>query len=152
MKIDKNSISLFGFRGKILEVDLTNKLIKETPLDLKSIKDFIGGAGYACRFLIENIDQNTNPLSPENILIIMTGPYCLSGIPGSGRFVICSKSPYTNLLGESNCGGSFGPEMKKAGYDGIFIKGKAESPVYLNITNHDNEILDANSLWGLDIK
>ncbi|MFX0038136.1 MAG: aldehyde ferredoxin oxidoreductase family protein [Promethearchaeota archaeon] len=144
-------VILKGFVGKILKINLSSKKISEELLDEKIVKDFLGGAGYCCKYLYDYIDKNTDPISPDNILMMMTGPFCGSNIPTSGRFVVCAKSPYTGIWGESNCGGYFGPELKKAGYDGIIIKGASENPVYLEITENDTKIKDASFLWGKGI-
>ena len=143
--------TLKGFTGKLLIVNLTNQEISEELLNEEIAKDFLGGAGYCCRYLYDHIDKETNPLSPDNILMFMTGPFCGSTIPTSGRFVVCAKSPYTGIWGESNCGGYFGPELKKAGYDGIIIKGASEKPIYLEVTKNEAKIKDASSLWGIGI-
>ncbi len=143
--------TLKGFTGKLLIVNLTNQEISEELLNEEIAKDFLGGAGYCCRYLYDHIDKETNPLSPDNILMFMTGPFCGSTIPTSGRFVVCAKSPYTGIWGESNCGGYFGPELKKAGYDGIIIKGTSEKPIYLEVTENGTKIKDASFLWGKGI-
>jgi len=143
--------TLQGFIGKLLSVNLSKKEISEELLNEEIAKHFLGGAGYCCRYLYDYIDKNTEALSPENILMFMTGPFCNSPIPTSGKFVVCAKSPYTGIWGESNCGGYFGPELKKAGYDGIVIKGASESPVYLEITENKAKIRDASFLWGKGI-
>ncbi len=80
--------------------------------------------------------------------MIMTGPLNGTFAPNTGRWVVCSKSPYTGIWGESNCGSWFGAELKKAGYDGIVISGASEEPVYLEINNDEVQIKDANFLWG----
>jgi aldehyde:ferredoxin oxidoreductase len=143
--------TLKGFTGKILTVNLINQEISEELLNEEIAKDFLGGAGYCCRYLYDYIEKDTDPLSPDNILMFMTGPFCGSNIPTSGRFVVCAKSPYTGIWGESNCGGYFGPELKKAGYDGIIIKGASENPVYLEINENNAKIIDASFLWGKGI-
>jgi len=143
--------TLKGFTGKLLKVNLSNREISEESLNEEIAKDFLGGAGYCCRYLYDYIEKDTDALSPDNILMFMTGPFCGSTIPTSGRFVVCAKSPYTGIWGESNCGGYFGPELKKAGYDGIIINGASKSPVYLEITENDAKIKDASFLWGKGI-
>ncbi len=140
-----------GFVGKLLKVNLSNKEITEEPLNEEFAKDFLGGTGYACRYLYDLLDKDTDPLSPDNILMFMTGPFTGSNIPSSGKFVICAKSPYTGIWGESNCGAFLGPEIKKAGYDGIIISGSSDTPVYLQVTENNAEIKDASDLWGKDI-
>ena len=140
-----------GFIGKLLKVNLTTNKIDEENLDESIAKDFLGGAGYACKYLYDKIDKDTDPLSPDNILMVMTGLFCGSNVPTSGRFEICAKSPLTGIWGESNCGGYFGPELRKTGYDGIIIKGASDKPVYLEITDNGAVLKDASSLWGKGI-
>ncbi|MFX1463885.1 MAG: aldehyde ferredoxin oxidoreductase family protein [Promethearchaeota archaeon] len=140
-----------GFIGKLLKINLSNKEIIEEPLNEEIAKNFLGGTGYACRYLYDHLDKDTDPLSPDNILMFMTGPFLGSNIPGSGKFAVCAKSPYTGIWGESNCGGFLAPEIKKAGIDGIIITGASDKPVYLRITENDAEIKDASNLWGKDI-
>jgi aldehyde:ferredoxin oxidoreductase len=140
-----------GFVGKLLLINLNNHKITNESLDEEIAKNFLGGAGYCCKYLYDKLDKETDPLSPENILMFMTGPLCGSNAPASGRFVVCAKSPLTGIWGESNCGGFFGPELKKAGYDGIIIKGSSNTPVYIEITEDDVKIKDATTLWGKGI-
>ena len=142
-----------GFAGKLLVINLNknDNNITDESLDKEIVKNFLGGAGYCCKYLYDKMNKSTNPLSPENILMFMTGPFCGSNIPASGRFVVCAKSPLTGIWGESNCGGFFGPELKKVGYDGIIIKGTSNTPVYLEITENNINVKDATSLWGKGI-
>ena len=137
-----------AFKGKLLKVDLTTKQISVEALIDDIAKLFLGGAGYACRYLYNRIEKDTDPLSPENILMIMTGPLMGTFAPNTGRWVVCSKSPYTGIWGESNCGSWFGAEIKKAGYDGIIISGSSNTPVYLEILDEKVNIKDAGFLWG----
>jgi aldehyde:ferredoxin oxidoreductase len=98
--------------------------------------------------LYDKLSLETNPLSPENIVMIMTGPLNGTFAPNTGRWVVCSKSPYTGIWGESNCGSWFGAEVKKSGYDGIIISGASDEPVYLEIKDDKVQLKDANFLWG----
>ena len=140
-----------GFIGRILSVNLSKQEIIEEDLNQEIAGKFLGGSGYACRYLYDKLEKDTDPLSKDNILMFMTGPFCGSNVTGSGRFVVCGKSPLTGIWGESNCGGFFGPELKKTGYDGIIIKGSSVNPVYLKITENGSEIKDATFLWGKGI-
>jgi aldehyde:ferredoxin oxidoreductase len=137
-----------GFIGKLLEVNLNTGELSELELDENIAEKFLGATGYAVRYLYDKIEEDTDPLGPENILMFMTGPLCGSRAPASGRFSVSAKSPLTEIWGEANCGGYFGPELKKTGYDGIIIKGASESPVYLHITDQGAELKDATHLWG----
>ncbi|MFX0028503.1 MAG: aldehyde ferredoxin oxidoreductase N-terminal domain-containing protein, partial [Candidatus Hermodarchaeota archaeon] len=132
----------------MLNINLTTKEISIEHLNENIAKDYLGGAGYACRYLYDRLDKNTDPLSPENIIMIMTGPLMGTFAPNTGRWVVCSKSPYTGIWGESNCGSWFGAEIKKAGYDGLIISGKSEIPIYLEIKDDKVHIKDARFLWG----
>ncbi|MFX1274360.1 MAG: aldehyde ferredoxin oxidoreductase N-terminal domain-containing protein, partial [Promethearchaeota archaeon] len=94
-----------GFIGKLLKVNLSTKEISEEPLDETISKNFLGGAGYCARYLYDRLNKNTDPLSPENILMFMTGPFTGSSVPSGSKFVVCAKSHYTGVWGEANCGG-----------------------------------------------
>lgn len=142
----------YGFTGKLLKIDLSSKSVSEENLNREYSKLFLGGAGYACRYLIDLIDEKTVPLSPQNVVVVMNGPFSGTTAPSTGRFVICTKSPYSGIWGESNCGGFFGPELKKAGWDGLIISRKSDSPTYIKIINDKVEFKDASHLWGKGIK
>jgi len=142
----------FGFTGNLLKVNLNKESIYVEEIDNDFSKKFMGGAGYACRYLIDRLGKDTDALSSNNILMVMTGPLCLTGAPSFSRMVVCSKSPYTGLWGEANAGGFFGPELKRAGYDGLIIIGRADHPVYLKVFDSEISILDATELWGEGIK
>ena len=115
-----------GFLGKILWVDLSNNKIKEEDLDEKICRDFIGGYGLGARILFNRIEASADPLGPDNILGIVTGPLTGTDALGGSRYVVVGKSPLTNSWGEANSGGDFGPHLKFAGYDAIFFTGVAE--------------------------
>ncbi|MBU7013223.1 MAG: aldehyde ferredoxin oxidoreductase family protein [Theionarchaea archaeon] len=137
-----------GFRGKILVVDLSSETIKTELVNEEIARAFLGGAGYAVRYLYDLVDEGTDPLGPENPLFFMTGPLTGTLAPSAGRWVVCAKSPLSQIWGESNCGGFFGAELKFAGFDGILVKGTSEHPVYVWITNDEQDIMDASDLWG----
>ncbi len=139
-----------GYMDKLLAVDLSSGEVKDEPLNMEYIQQFMGGSGLACRYLYDMVDANTDPLGPENPLFFMAGPLTGTRAPSCGRFVVCARSPLTGLWGEANSGGFFGPEMRFAGYDGILIKGKAPEPVYLRIADGKATLRDAKHLWGKD--
>ena len=113
-------------------------------------QDFIGGKGFGAKLLADRLSPGTDPLGPENMLMFMTGPLTGTSAPAM-RGCVVTKSPLTHLFLDSYFGGSFAPEIKYAGYDGIIITGRAEKPVYLWIDDEKVEIRDADHLWGLDI-
>jgi len=134
----------------ILKVDLTTRQneIFEIPKDWE--REYLGGASLAARMLYDDLTKDLDPLSPQAPLLFLNGPLSGTSGPTVGRFVVCGKSPATRLWAESNCGGFWGPELRKTGYDGLWVTGKAEKPVYLWIQDDKVEILSAEKYWGLD--
>ncbi|MBD3229171.1 MAG: aldehyde ferredoxin oxidoreductase [Candidatus Lokiarchaeota archaeon] len=138
----------YGYIGKILRVNLNNKDISEESLSKDLRDDYLGGSGIGSKILYDELPEKTPPLSPENILIFMTGPLTGTNVIMTGRHTVIAKSPLTDILGYSSCGGYFGHELKCAGYDGIIIKGASEDPLFLEINNGQAEIHNATDLWG----
>lgn len=137
-----------SYAGNLLIVNLTTGDIHAEPLNETYAAQYIGGAGLAARYLYDAIDANTDPLGPDNPLIFMTGPLAATAAPSAGRFVVCARSPLTGLYGEANAGNFFGPDLKLAGYDGIILRGKSPTPVYLLIRDGKVELRDAKHLRG----
>jgi len=137
-----------GYCGKILFVDLSDKKIEEVKPSEETYRKFIGGTGLGARFLYEKMKPGKDPLGDENILGFVTGPLTGTSTPGSGRFTVVCKSPLTNAWADSNSGGYWGPELKYAGYDAVFIKGSSKGPVSLRILEGKAELRDASHLWG----
>ncbi len=137
-----------GYMGKLLFVDLSSGTITEEALDEQMCRDFIGGYGIGARILYDRMKPGADPLGPDNILGFMTGP--LTGTPAliGSRYVVVAKSPLTGTWGDANSGGDFGPNLKFAGYDGVFFSGISAKPVYLYIENGKAELRDASGLWG----
>jgi aldehyde:ferredoxin oxidoreductase len=111
-------------------------------------RDFVGGSGLAAALLYPVLEEEVDPLSEYAPLLLATGPLTGTRGPSVGRFTICGKSPATGLWAESNIGGNCGAELRAAGFDGFWITGKSESPVYLWICNGTVEIQSATHLWG----
>jgi len=139
------------YTGKVLKVDLTQKKIKVESLNKKFVRDFWGGWGLAGRYFWEEVSPQVNPLSPENAIVIMTGPLCGTLAPMTSRLCLVSKSPHTGTIMETNVGGAFGPELKFAGFDGIIIMGSSDTLVYLQIENDKVELKEAIALKGKGI-
>ena len=140
---------VFGWSGKILRVDLSESNISN--LETMAYADrFLGGRGVATRIYWEEVSKEIGALDPGNHLILMNGPFSATGVPGSSRFEVVAKSPMLFPEGfcYGNVGGYFGPYLKRAGYDGIVIKGRAERPSYIYINDDQVDILDASWLWG----
>jgi aldehyde:ferredoxin oxidoreductase len=140
-----------GYAGKQLRILLDDKSYKVEKIDSKVLRDYLGGAGYAARVLYDEIPKGINPLSPENKLIFATSPLTSNRIPGGGSIMLCFKSPLTNAWGESRCGGDFGFDLKKAGYDFLIIEGKSKEPVYMVINDDKIEFRSAMQLIGKSV-
>ena len=138
-----------GYQGRFLHLDLTTQ--KAEPLDLPPWlrEDFVGGKGFGAKLLYDLTPAGCDPLGPENVLMFMTGPLTGTKAP-SMRACAVTKSPLTGTFLDSFFGGSFGHEIKFAGYDGLIIQGRAHEPVYIRIENDEVEFRPADKLWGLD--
>jgi aldehyde:ferredoxin oxidoreductase len=141
---------LGGYIGKILRIDLTEERISTQTFSEETLRKYIGGSGLGAKILFDETSEKTDPLGPENLLIFMTGPLVGTKAPNFGRYQVVTKSPLTGAYGEGNSGGTWGTTLKKAGYDGVVVKGKANRPVYIWINNGEVEIRDASHLWGKD--
>ncbi|EDU36883.1 aldehyde ferredoxin oxidoreductase [Clostridium sporogenes] len=139
---------MYGYNGKILRIDLTNRECTLESLDEEKAKKFIGARGLGVKTLLEEIDPKIDPLSIENKLVIVTGPITGAPMPTSGRYMVVTKAPLTGTIAISNSGGKWGTELKNAGYDMIIVQGKSDVPVYVNIEDDKIEIKEANHLWG----
>lgn len=140
--------SFSGYTGRILNIDLSKNSIGEYYISDWDRERFLGGRFLATKILWDELKPGTDPLSHENILIVMTSPLTGTGAPCTSRFSISSKSPLTGAIGHSNSGGRFGIDLKRAGYDGIVVRGRAKSPVYLEIKEDGVRIQPADELWG----
>jgi len=128
-----------------IDLSLATHRIEKSDKDLQ--KEFIGGKGFGFA-LLDKLAPNPDPLGPDNPLIFSNGPFTGTKVQTSARTALITKSPLTNSMLDTHCGGYFGPALKRAGFDYIVITGKAEKPVYLYITDEKLEILDAEDLWG----
>src|SRR4030065_1135635 len=114
-------MNLKGYMGKILDIDLSHPKVHIEDLNEEWANQFIGGSCLGAKFLFEMTDERIHPLSPENPLIFMTGPFTGTSIPLSGRHAVVARSPLTGIFGESDVGGTWGANFKKAGFDGIIV-------------------------------
>jgi aldehyde:ferredoxin oxidoreductase len=134
----------------ILKINLTTRETDIFQIPKEWEHDYLGGASLGARLLFDTLTRDLDPLSPAAPLLMMTGPLTGTTGPAVGRFVVCGKSPLTGLWAESNCGGFWGPELRTAGYDGLWVTGKAERPVYIWINDQVVEFREASDLWGQD--
>jgi aldehyde:ferredoxin oxidoreductase len=136
--------------GKVAFVDLTAASVQVESISESMAREFIGGYGLGVRVLFERQPSQADPLGPDNILGLAAGPLTGTKAPTGGRYMACCKSPLTGGWGDANAGGYFGSELKAAGFDAVFISGKAPAPRLLWITEGRIEIRDADRWWGLD--
>ena len=139
-----------GYHGRFLKVDLTEGTCKDMPLSPEDLKAYIGGATLAAALIYPYVQPGMDPLAPENPLVFATGPMTATPIPMVSRYAVCAISPLTGYWGEATSGGKFPFRLKGTGYDGLFITGKAPSPVWLAISEDGAEIRPADDLWGRD--
>jgi aldehyde:ferredoxin oxidoreductase len=134
-----------GYAGKILDIDLSTGQIDPIPTRVYADR-FIGGRGIAAKIHWDHVPQNISAFDPENRLVFMTGPVC--GVPGfaGSRWQVSGKSPLSNQFAYCNLGGSWGAQLKFAGFDGLVIHGQADNLVYLKIENGAAEIKSADHL------
>ncbi|UCG64753.1 MAG: hypothetical protein JSW12_19405 [Deltaproteobacteria bacterium] len=141
---------IFGYMGKILRVDLSEKRIWKDELDEGTYKKYIGGVSLGAKSLYEEVPPGVEWSSPENRLILMTGPFAGTRISGSGTFCALSKGPMTNMGASTQANGFFGAFLRFSGFDGLIIHGRASSPTYLFIHDGEVEFKDATHLMGND--
>jgi len=140
-----------AWTGTILRVDLTSGKITKEPLNIQLAHDFIGARGLAAKMLFDEVDPAIDALSPANKLFFAPGPLTGTFAPSVGRYDVVCKSPLTGAIAGSNSGGSFGPELKYAGYDMVIFEGKSAKPVYLWIKDDQVELRDASTVWGKEV-
>ena len=134
----------------ILKVDLTSRRFEKIIIPAEWVNEYLGGASLAARILYDYLVPELDPYQPEAPLLFLNGPLSGTAGPAVGRFVVCSRSPATGLWGEANCGGFWGPELRRAGYDGLWITDQSDRPVYLFVQDEKVSIKDAAHLWGQD--
>ena len=141
----------YGY-GKILDVDLTTRRIVTKEIEPHFAERYLGGMGFSCKILYDEVGPEVDPLGPENIVIFANGPLTGTRTPCSGRTEITTKSPLTGHIGTGNTGGLWGARLKRAGFDIIIVRGQSKKPLYVWIDDNVVEIRDAAHLWGKDTK
>ena len=137
-----------AWNRKVLRVNLTNGTCNAEPLNMEWANDYLGSRGLGTKYLFEETDAKVDPLSPDNKMIMATGPLTGTMASTGGRYTVITKGPLTGAIACSNSGGYFGAELKFAGWDMIIFEGKSPKPVYLYLENDKAELRDAGHLWG----
>ncbi|MFZ5595512.1 MAG: aldehyde ferredoxin oxidoreductase family protein [Bacillota bacterium] len=137
-----------GYMGKVLKINLSNREVSEYPWTDRDREMYLGGKIMAAKILSDNLTPQVEPFSPDNLLVVSTGPLTGTGAPMSSRFNISTLSPLTRIIASSNCGGDFGLYLKRAGYDALVVTGKSPDPVWIDINEDRVEFHDAGELWG----
>jgi len=138
----------YGYAGKQLRISLGKKKVKVERVNPDVMRKYLGGTGYGARILYDELQKGINPLAPANKLLFATSPLTANKVPGGGSIIVCFKSPLTNTWGESRCGGDFGPDLKRAGYDALIIEDRSDEPVYIYINDDIVQIKPAEKLAG----
>jgi len=138
-----------GYAGKILRINLTDQTSREEVIPDELVRDYLGGAGFAIKYLYDEVKPKTPALDPANKLIFAVGPLTASGAACASRMAVVAKSPLTGAVGMALAGGQFPAEMKMAGYDMIIIEGKAEKPTYVAIKDGKVRFRNADKVSGM---
>jgi aldehyde:ferredoxin oxidoreductase len=136
--------------GAILDVDLTSGTHRVRELTQEMTDRWLGGTGLGAHLLWEERAFAADPLGPDNVMVWATGPFAGTAVPLSNRFGVCARSPLTGVWGEAECGGHWANDLKKAGFDALMVRGRADKPVYLWIQDGEVDVRDASHLWGKD--
>jgi hypothetical protein len=139
---------MFGWRGRLLRVDLTNGAITKEFLAQKTVREYLGGRGLGAFLHAEEVPESIAPLSPENHLIFTTGPLTGTIAPNGGRYTIVTRTLPTGEITAASISGKWGSELKFAGFDAIIFEGKAKEPVYLWVKDGNAELRSAALLSG----
>ncbi len=137
-----------GYMGKTVLLDLSTRKAENYIWTDRDREKYIGGKAMASKILYDLLSGSETAFGEENVIVIATGPLTGTGAPSSNRFDISSLSPLTGITSSSNCGGNFGHYLKKAGFDALILRGKSETPIWIEIENGSFSFHDAVSLWG----
>ncbi len=140
-----------GYAGKLLNLNLNDGTGKEFVIPEEIVQKYVGGRGLGVWLLYKGLEPHVDPLSPDNVLLLMTGPLTGLGIPGLNHAIVCTKSPLTGTIVTPSVGGDFATKLKSCGYDGVILRGRSPRPVIVDITESRWKIRDAGKLWGSNV-
>jgi len=139
-----------GYNGKILRVNLSNKSYDIEEPNERFYRKYLGGRALGLYYMLKEVATRESPFDSKNKIIFAPSIITGSPIPGTSRHSVVSKSPLTGGYAESEAGGYWGVELKKAGFDAIIVEGKSEKTCYISIVNDNISIKDASHIWGKD--
>ncbi len=145
------SSSIGVMRSRVASVDLSTGAIRYEDTPPEVVRSYLGGRGLNVAYLHRRLPAGVDPLSPENLLIIGAGALTGTGCPNSSRFNVTTKSPESKILGDANCGGFFGPQLRYSGIDRLIVSGRAAHPVVLLVSGGTVRIADGRTYWGMDV-
>src|SRR5437870_11076650 len=137
-----------GVTAKILHVDLTTRQTRVEEIPEVTVRKYLGGGALACHLLLRDMPAGVDPLGPDNVLVFMTSVINGLSLSGTNRYTAAAKSPLTGGYGESEAGGWWGPELRPAGWEGVVLRGRAESPEYIWIAGGQVALRAARPYWG----
>ncbi len=140
-----------GYHGSVLVIDLSIHQAKVDSLSRETALAYLGGRGLATRLFMDHVDPECDPLKPGNTLVLATSPLLGTNAPTSCRGHMVFKSPLTGAIGSTNCGGSWAPAFKATGHDALIIKGRSETPVWIDIRPESVTFQPASALWGRSV-
>jgi aldehyde:ferredoxin oxidoreductase len=140
----------YGYNGKIARINLTKGTVTTEEPDWVFYRTYFGGRGIIAHYLLKEVAADVEPLSPENKIVFAASVVTGAPLPGFSRHSVGAKSPQTGLYGESEAGGYWGPELKKAGFDALIVEGVSPRPCYIWIKDGVIEIKTAENIWGAD--
>ena len=138
-----------GFNDRVARIDLTTGDVSYEQLNPEDVRKYLGARGLGVKYVLDN-GPDVEAFSPDNLLCVMNGPLTGTEVKMSGRLAVVTKSPLTGTVTDSHMGGWTAAKLKWAGFDGLLIKGKADSPVYLYVEDGEVSIHDASAYWGMD--
>jgi aldehyde:ferredoxin oxidoreductase len=141
---------MFGFYNKVLEIDMNKRSFTINPIPEEILRGTLGGKGLATHLLVQHNPPQVDPLSPDNRLIIATGPVTDTAIWGSCRYGVFTKSPQTGYYSESYSGGTAAEHMARTGYDAVMIKGSSRDPAWIEVSEEGAHFHSARDLWGAE--
>src|SRR6056297_53736 len=135
---------------RLLRINLSSRSYEVEELDQSFVEKYMGGRGLASKLIWEEVEEGSDPLGPDNRLIMAGGPLTGLPIPSSGKMVIAAKSPHTLGYGDGNIGTRASVQMRKSGHDAVVFEGVSEQPVWVQVEDDEVIFNDAGDLWGKD--